>query len=320
MYFSNLDFITISIFLILFLFIFVLYIKIILKNGNIITIWFTFLFISFIFCLFTILWPKWNIKKEYIIWTNVSFVLDVSQSMDAELIWTNKTKLELSKEIINNYINKNQNNNYSLTIFAWNALNVIPFVSDIWIFESFLFGVSKNNLNKSWTDIFNALKIGLLNYKDKKWWVIILITDWWEEKLNNLKSLNKLFKKKSIELIVIWIWNKNWNYIPVWFDQTGNVLYKYYNSKKVVVYLSENILKNLAKDFNWIYIWVTDKNSLIKLVDNISKTISKVSLERTYDKREDLTIYFIFVAFIFFVLYFTILFISKFWLFLWKKD
>lgn len=316
MIFSNLNYISFLIFLLILIFFIIELILIYKKNKNISIL---FLFFSILFLLVNIFQIKWwyNSYIKSINWSKLIFVLDVSKSMNVEDInYKNKkiSRLNLSKKIIDSYIWNNINNEYWLIIFSQDAFELIPLTSDIHTYKTVLNTVSSNSILNSWTNI-NSVFESLNNYfiSNMDWWSVVILTDWWDENINVNKNLIDNFKNKNINISVIWIWTKQWWYIPNLSNQSWKIEYKTYNWNLVLSKLNEDNLKNFCdiNDFYYNYISNYDEND--KIYDFINKNINLINIQKNIDYRTDYTRFFILFSFVFFVLF--LLFDN----FIWKR-
>lgn len=281
------------------------------ENNNFKRAWKVFLFFTLLLISISLFWPRWWLKDSVlqVKWLNVAFLLDVSKSMysfDEE----EESRLIRAKRLINNFVFSNKENKYSLTIFSWEALKIIPFTFDLNIFNTFLNWVNDKDLSKHGTDLEEAISVWITNFIDTelKWWVLVLITDWWDEQIKDFTLIKRNLDKKKIKLIIIWIWSLKWSYIPTWIDFFWKVNYKSYNGEFVVTKLKESELINISDKLNWEYFRWTDIEVFNK---NILWNIEKVKLEKNIKDRVDLTRLFTFIWFMFFILYLCTLFFEK---------
>ncbi len=319
MIFTNITFFTLSIFIILFLvclyFIFLIYT---LTKSKVEVI---FLFFTLLFLLIAIFEPKSWLKNTTNIssWANIVFLLDVSKSMNAidyNAWWGDISRLDFSKNFIQDIITKNKNNNYWLNIFSWEALEVLPLTSDKAIFSTILSWITSDNISANWTNINAALISSVWFFNDENWWLIIMLSDWHdEEELWKLDQIKKDLKNKNIDIVILWIGTLWWAYIPIWIDMFWNYNYKIYNWRKVVSKLNEKALKKLSSQLNWKYFRVEDIDSLKKIDNYIDSNIEKITIESELISRKNLERYFVFVSFLFFFLYLLLPIFN-----IWKRD
>lgn len=277
------------------------------------------LFLSFLFLIINIFEIKWwfNSKNEIIEWWKIVFVLDVSKSMNAADIKNNNnllTRFDTSKWIIDFYISKYLENNYGLIIFAWEALETLPFTNDSWVFKTVLHWVNNWNLSKYWTNL-NSVFNSLHNYFtwDDDWWLAVIFTDWWDEEIEISNELIDSLQKKRIKLLLVWVGSVAWWKIQTWNDFFWRAIYKTYNWEEVITKLNNKVLNNISSKFDIWYIYIDDTSDISKINTYITKNINLVNVEKNINYRTDFTRLFTFISFCFFILY---LFLNN---FPWRK-
>ncbi len=308
MLFWNLN--NLSIFIFIFLFILGWYLLIwIYKNKYKNKLSLIFLSISLFFVLINIFEIKWglNTKLENIEGWKVVFVLDVSKSMESiDIINDSKSdsRLNLSKSFINLYVNGNLNNQYGLIVFAWEALEVLPFTQDLWIISTVLYSLNNNNIAKNWTNL-NSVFENLYDYflSENDWWLAVIFTDWWDDKIDISKDLINSLEKKGVKVVIIWVGTSEGAKIPIGKDFNWIHIYKTYKWQEVISKLNTAELKNISSKFNFTYIDSKDIVNYPVINDLINKNLNLVNMKNNIDYRTDYTRFFIFVSFIFFVLF-----------------
>jgi len=305
---QNLNYITIIVFIILlFLWGAILW-WLYKRNNNKISI--IFLLLSFLFLIINIFDIRWWFKDEFkeVKWWNVVFVMDVSKSMYAKDIRHEdifSSRLNWTKDFIKNYISNYTNNKYGLMIFAWDAAEILPFTDDISIFNTVLYSLDDKNIWKTWTD-FNSVFLSLTNYfsEDKDWWLVVILSDLWDEKIDYNKKLIEDFKSRNINFVIIWVGTTKWARIPVWKDFFWWDLYKKYNWKEVITKLNDTELKRMWTDLGIDYIHLNNYSNFDNIISNINKSVNLLDIEKSLNSRITYTREFIFISFIFFILYF----------------
>ncbi len=314
MFFTNLNIFSIILFLwILCLIVFMIYRTYFdyKKNKNkLIFLSNIFLILSIFMLSIWIFWPKKisNSAKNYL-WTNIVFVLDVSKSMNAidikskDLVYS---RLEASKKFIEEFLLNYPWNKYSLVVFAWEAIRILPFTSDTNLFSTFLSWVDSKNLSKQGSNLVLAINEWLKNFtKENDAWVLVLLSDWDDEKNLNLEKLND-----KIKFLSIWVWTTKWSYIPIWKNIFGDTVYKTYKWWKVITKLYEENLKKIANFYNWIYSNLNDFWDFSKL-DSTLNQVSKQSFIDNSENSLDLKRYISMFSFVFFLLYIIFLFLNN---------
>ena len=267
-----------------------------------------FIFFSYLFLIINIFEFKWwyNTQIYNIEWWKVVFVLDVSKSMnvlDIDYNNVDKSRIATSKYLIEEYIT-NSNNQYWLMVFAWSALEMLPFTSDLWIFKTVLSWLSNNNINKYWTNLNSVIE--LLHYyfiNDLDGWLAVIFTDWWDDTINISKDLLNSLTEKNVKILIVWIWSLEWWYIPEWVDFFWKQLYKTYKNKIITSKLNNIELENISSEHDFDYLKISNKSDFNKIDEIINKNINKVNIEKNIDYRIDYTRFLVFISFIFFIIY-----------------
>lgn len=307
MIFSNINNLTLTIFiLILFLWAYFLY-RIYKKNNNKISNF--LLFFSLFFILINIFEIKWWLKSkvENIEWWKIVFVLDISKSMNS-IDWINNnvsiSRLELWKKIVDSYISENLNNNYWLIIFAWESLEVIPFTNDFSIFKTILYSINNTSISKNWTNL-NTVFDSLNNFfiGDKEWWLVVILTDWWDEKIDISNEKLKKIIDKWVKISIVWIGSENWAKIPIWNDLSWKIIYKTFKWQDVVTKLNKQELESVSNEHHFEYTDISNFDNFSKINEFITKNINLLSMKKNIDYRTDYTRLFILISFIFFILF-----------------
>lgn len=243
-------------------------------------------------------------EDSKMLWTNVVFVLDVSKSMIAI---DNNTKnslsrLVLSKKFISDFVIQNPQNKYALVVFAWESTRVLPFTNDTSLFLTILGWIDQNNVWVQWTNLVSSIWEWLRNFSwENNSWIMVLISDWEDEKSIDLNTL-KWDNIKNIKTLVVWVWSLKWAFIPTWIDVFWRTTYKVYNWQKVITKLEEQNLKKIAVEFNWEYVNIDDEWKIDK-VNNLLKTGAKKVFFSKIENYIDATRYFVYISFIFFIFY-----------------
>jgi hypothetical protein len=211
-----------------------------------------FLSLSFILLLYFgilhfILGVEKNIFSE---WSGyASIVLDVSKSMNVEDIWS-QTRLSAAKQYIYNIIWNNPDYQFALTIFAWDSQRVLPFTSDINLIATFLSWIDSRNITQQGTNISAALEDGIASFGEEKTWVLLLISDGDESRIDISSQLWDEISNKNVKSFVVWVWSEQWWYVPSDYSISP---YEIYNGIPVIAALNVRGLQSLASDINWVY-------------------------------------------------------------------
>ena len=215
-----------------------------------------FLFFSF----FVLSLSLFEIKVETEImktYSNVDlvFTLDVSQSMnslDYKKDSNQISRLDHSKEFIKKYIRENPENRYSLVIFAWDAISVVPLSENHSHLLWSLVSIDYKKVLKQWSDLQKAINSSLdrlysSNPDNKK--IMILLSDGGDKTSTKINE----FDEGNLSSFVVWVWKKTLSKIPIGINAFWKIIYKRYNWKYVETNLNEKSLKDIASEINWIY-------------------------------------------------------------------
>ena len=316
MYLENFNFFVILIFVIS-LFFWITYFYYFSKNNkNIIK--YIFLAISFLLIIINIFWIKstFNIGNKNILWWKVLFVMDVSKSMNTDdIIWQNKmiSRLDFTKNFIKDFVINNRKNNYSLTVFAWETLEILPFTNDISLFLKILNWINNDNVSKNWSELIWVFESIIDCFPWNENWTVVIFTDGWDEKIDLLKNTVNNINSKKINIIIAWVWSTKWDYIPDWYDVWWNIIYKTYQWKKILSKLNYKNMSDIASNFDFNFFTIDSIKTQNKLEKLISSQVEKNTLVNNTEDYFYLTRFLIFLSFIFFILF---LFLDN---FIWKK-
>lgn len=276
------------------------------KNKNMLLI---ILFLLSIFSIIIALFsPRyWDYYKVLDIqgW-KVVFVLDVSKSMDVYDILNNQGKisrLRAQKWIISEYIKDNTQNQYSLFAFAGETLEILPYTSDIWLFQTILYWIDKGNISKYGSEFVWLFQI-LWNFvnREENSGTIIIFTDWWEDsKISIKQSILQKINKHNSKVIIIWLWTEQGWYIIEWQDIFGRALYKSYLWERVVSKLNKQVLQDFSSKYSFDYYTINNLDDLEYLFKSISENISQTIIQKNISLKRDISYMFIIGFVLFFI-------------------
>ena len=212
-------------------------------------------------------------------------VLDISNSMLARDIEPNR--LEYSKLMLSNLIDKMTNDKIGLIVFAGDSYIQMPITSDNVSAKMFLSQIKPSLIARQGTAIGSAIDLAIKSFGEAKNEVgraIFLITDG-ENHEDDAVEAAKLANKKGIAVNVIGIGNPDGSPIPVQGtmsfikDKDGNV---------VVSKLNEQMCRQIAAAGKGIYIRATNTGAVLKTlekeVDKMQKGDTQVSSTDFDDK------------------------------------
>jgi len=191
-----------------------------LKQKNIIAILIIF---SMTLLIVSIMQPKWGREKESIKIDsyNISIVLDLSESMNAEDV--SPSRLEKTKLEIEKFVKEKNNITVSLVGFAGSSFIASPLTQDIQTFSIILNSLNTESVTLQGTSIATALMTSIKSFPDTYSLPrsIIIITDG-EDHAGDFDDVVKQLKDSEISLYAVAIGNERGEYIPDKKDNMGN--------------------------------------------------------------------------------------------------
>lgn len=204
---------------------------------------------------------------------NVIFLLDVSNSMNAQDVQPNR--LDEAKNIIINTLGKMQNDKVGIVVFAGEASSIMPLTTDFSAVETYIGGIETNIVKMQGTDFLAGLKTVSEKFKDipKGSRKIVILSDG-EDNEGNEKAAIKLANKEGITAITVGIGSEEGAPIPEYvFGQLMG--YKSdLNGQTVISKRQDNALKNIASETGGSYV---DGNNLENATNQILDALHKTS-------------------------------------------
>jgi len=318
MIFANLNSITFIIFFIL-LFYWIIVSFLIFKHNWKKSI--ILLFLSYFFIILNLFDIRWEIKDNYneaTLW-NALFIVDKSNSVNVkDIIYSDNyiSRLDASIKIIDNYISENINNNYWLLLFSWESIEVLPLINDYTFFSNTVSSIKNYNIPKKWSDFKWALNSIVEYFKyEEKWWIAIILTDWWDDEIKLEESFLKDIEKLNIKILILGLWSYEWSKIPVWNDYLWREIYKVYSGETVISKLNPSL--NNFNNENIIFKDIVElDNSTLSNINQIINNNLWLETNISVSNRMSYIPYLISVAFFLFLLY---LVLDNKKQFLWRK-
>lgn len=264
------------------------------KNTYFYKLYYILIFLIFLFFLLIFSKPVVQKSNEFWLknWIDIQILLDVSFSMLAEDMSPNR--LEVAKSVILDFVDKIYTDRVWLIIYAWKTFTSLPLSFDYNIIKKTINKINVYTINQNFTflqgtAIWDAMILAskyFSNYDREK--VIILLTDWEANRwINPIEALNYIKTKndKKIKIYTIWIWWKDKTTVkiknPQWIEEVIGIWW-----------VDEKILKLISQNTWWEYFRATDKDSLEKIFDKISKLEKKdIILETIYIDKEEYRVF-----------------------------
>jgi len=223
------------------------------------------------------------------------FALDVSNSMLAQDITPNR--LERAKQAIIHLLGKLENDRVGLVIFAGKSYIQMPLTTDYSATRLFLSNISPGMIPLQGTAIGDAIETsasGFGNTKQSK--AIILITDG-ENHEDNAIDAARAVAGKGIRVYTIGIGLPEGAPIPVYSGKTQIGYKKDASGITVITRVNEQMLKDIAKAGNGIFVNANNSQSGVKEVfDQINKLEKAEYNEAFFSDYEDRFQFFIMAA------------------------
>ncbi|MCQ8212816.1 VWA domain-containing protein [Cetobacterium somerae] len=239
-----------------------------------------FIYLSAIFMILALARPQLTtegkvVKKDGI---DIAIALDLSKSMEAKDF--NPNRLEKSKELLKEFIDKRPNDRLSLVVFGGEAYTKVPLTFDHSVLKNMISNITTDDItSNNRTAIGMGLGVALNRLKDSdsKSKVVILMTDG-ENNSGEMSPIGaaEVAKDLGIKVYTIGIGARE---IPV----AGFFGTSYIENKE----LDENLLNTIAEKTNGKYFRASDSKefqNIFNEINNLEK--SKIDSRSIYDITE----------------------------------
>lgn len=200
----------------------------------------------------------------------VMIAVDISNSMLAEDVAP--SRLSKSKLLVENLIDKLNNDKIGLVVFAGDAFVQMPITSDYISAKMFIDGISPKLIQLQGTNIADAIELSANSFTQEKGIgrAIIIVTDGEDHEGKTLEAA-KMAKEKGISLFVLGIGTPEGAPIPL----QGNEYIRDENGEVVISVMNEQMCKQVAQAGGGTYIHVDNTNdaqeTLINELDKFQK-------------------------------------------------
>ena len=196
--------------------------------------------------------PQYGEEEKEVVTEGIEIMiaLDVSNSMLAEDLVKDKSRLHVAKKGVSQLIDRLAGDHIGIVIFAGNAYKQLPITTDYNIAKTFLSNISTNMVSSQGTNIGSAIdecmsSFDLENGTNK---VILVFSDGEDHEAQAIASA-KIAKENGVLVHTIGMGGTNGVPIPM-----SNGSFKTdRNGKKVVTKLNETMLKEVANAGGGIY-------------------------------------------------------------------
>ena len=239
-----------------------------------------------------------RLKEQQMSGAEVVIALDVSNSMLAEDYSPNR--LNRAKLAIAQVSEKLEGDRIGLVVFAGDAYVQIPLTSDYISAKMFLNSISTNSVPVQGTAIGTAIDMSVRCFSDKsdQSRAVIVITDG-ENHEDDPVDAAKRAVENGVRVYTIGVGSKDGTFIPL--PEGGYITDDQGNN--VVTRLDDATLKDRAEAGNGIYVQSTNREfGLNPIIEDIQNMEDKVMTTVMYEEYEELYMYFLGVALLFFVI------------------
>lgn len=223
--------------------------------------------------------PQFGTRQDTVTRKGIETViaLDISNSMLADDVQPNR--LEKSKRIISNLVDRFQDDKIGLIVFAGDAFVQLPITSDFISAKVFLNTITPSLIDRQGTDVKQAIDLAMRSFtpRDGVGKAIILITDG-ENHEGGAVEAAKDAADKGYTVHVMGVGLPSGSPIPgdkpgeFRRDRDGNV---------IVTRLNESMCREIAAAGNGAYFYVDNSNSAEKALQTELDKLAKADIETT---------------------------------------
>ncbi|MBO4821731.1 MAG: VWA domain-containing protein [Prevotella sp.] len=193
--------------------------------------------------------------------------MDISNSMMATDVAP--SRLAKSKLLVENMVEKFENDKVGLVVYAGDAFVQLPITSDYVSAKMFMHGITPDLIASQGTDIAQAINLAMLSFTpdDKVGKAIILITDG-EDHEGKALEMAKAAKEKGMRIFILGVGTEKGS--PIKMPDGQNLTDN--KGETVISRLNEQMCRDIAKAGSGTYIHVDNTSQAQqKLEDEISK-------------------------------------------------
>lgn len=218
-----------------------------------------------------------TVKREGI---DIIFAIDISKSMLAEDVAPNR--LEKSKQLVSQIINKLGNDRIGIIAYSGNAFPVLPITTDYGVAKMFLQTMNPGMISTQGTSIDEAINLAatFVNKKDKTNKLLIIISDG-EDHSDNAESAAIEAKKLGMKIITIGVGTEKGSTIPLKRNGVVESYQRDQNNEVVITKRITEVLKIIAKSTKGGYVDGNSTKEVLTYVKNALDNIEKTEFEST---------------------------------------
>mgnify|MGYP006061123771 FL=1 len=230
---------------------------------------------------------------------DIVFAIDVSRSMLAEDVAPNR--LEKSKQIVNQIINKLTSDRVGIVAYAGKAFPQLPITTDYSSAKMFLSNMNTDMISSQGTAIDEAIQLSTTYFDEdiKTSKLLIIISDG-EDHNNSSLDIAKMAAQKGIKIYTIGVGKEKGSPIPMKKNGITQNYKRDNNNEVVITKLNKKVLTEIAEITQGVFIIGENTSFVINEIDKILLDTEKTEFESTqFSDFEDQFQLFIFIALIF---------------------
>lgn len=223
--------------------------------------------------------PQYGLNKKEAISEGIDIMigLDVSNSMLAEDMTGNLSRLKIAKLSIEKLMSKLHGDRIGLVVFAGSAYTQLPITTDYSAAKLFLSGVSTNMMSSQGTAIGSAIDTCLraFNYEEESTKAIIIISDG-ENHEDDALLAAQAAKEKGVLVNTIGVGSENGGPIPEFKNGVKAGIKRDQEGNTVITKMNESMMKEIAEAGGGHYVRASGSDlgleSLIRELNTLEKT------------------------------------------------
>lgn len=216
-----------------------------------------------------------EIKREGV---DVVFAIDVSKSMLAEDIAPNR--LEKSKQIVNQLLNKLGGDRVGIIGYAGSAFPQLPITTDYNAARMFLSAMNTDMVSSQGTAIAEAIELSKTYFdpENPTSKVLVILSDG-EDHQGNTTSISTEASNQGIKIISIAVGKISGGPIPI---KRNGILQEYMrdgNGERVITRMEEDVLREVASKTNGLFLYGEITSEVVEEVSKFLNTLDKEAFE-----------------------------------------
>lgn len=216
-----------------------------------------------------------EIKREGV---DVVFAIDVSKSMLAEDIAPNR--LEKSKQIVNQLLNKLGGDRVGIIGYAGSAFPQLPITTDYNAARMFLSAMNTDMVSSQGTAIAEAIELSktYFNQENPTSKVLVIISDG-EDHQGNATTISTEASNQGIKIISIAVGKTSGGPIPI---KRNGILQEYMrdsNGERVITRMEEDVLREVATKTEGLFLYGDITSDVVEEVSKFLNTLDKEAFD-----------------------------------------